>query len=355
MEELFYYTFPAIRGIQAGMEYYVSMCPLKLIPRIFVFNEEELQPELRAQRVINKARIPEMCTYMVNNTKSYVFSALTASIDGDIEFTPITSELSHYNLGSLKVPMCSKIVINDGQHRRAAIEAALKKKPELGDETISIVFYLDLGLKKSQQMFSDLNRYAIRPTKSLNILYDNRDPFSIMVKEICNEIPVFHGYVEIEKSSISNRSTAIFTLSGIYHGTEELLKGHDSLDIPDMKRLAVEFWTIIGNNIIEWQQVHKREMSSADLRKDYVCGHSLALLALGICGNWLLTEYPDSWKHMLNNIKKINWDKDNPSWDGKVVIGGKISASRNSISEAVEYIKTVLMQTEHEKNNEKVG
>ncbi|MGC6542571.1 DNA sulfur modification protein DndB, partial [Escherichia coli] len=44
----FEYVFPAIRGIQAGREYYVTMCPLRLIPKIFVFDEEELPPEMRA-------------------------------------------------------------------------------------------------------------------------------------------------------------------------------------------------------------------------------------------------------------------------------------------------------------------
>src|SRR5207244_2359567 len=50
----FEYVFPAIRGIQAGREYYASMCPLRLIPRIFLFDEDELKPELRAQRFLNK-------------------------------------------------------------------------------------------------------------------------------------------------------------------------------------------------------------------------------------------------------------------------------------------------------------
>jgi DNA sulfur modification protein DndB len=36
----FEYVFPAIRGVQAGREYFVSMCPLRLIPRIFLFDEE---------------------------------------------------------------------------------------------------------------------------------------------------------------------------------------------------------------------------------------------------------------------------------------------------------------------------
>ncbi len=45
----------------------------------------------------------------------------------------------------------------------AAIEEALKVRPELGDETLSVVFLHDAGLKRSQQMFADLNRHAISP------------------------------------------------------------------------------------------------------------------------------------------------------------------------------------------------
>ena len=66
----FEYNFPAIRGIQAGREYYASMCPLRLIPRIFLFDEDELNPELRAQRILNKSRIPEMARYLLANPKS---------------------------------------------------------------------------------------------------------------------------------------------------------------------------------------------------------------------------------------------------------------------------------------------
>ena len=72
--------------------------------------------------------------------------------------------------------MKARFVINDGQHRRAAIEAALRENPDLGDETIAVVFFLDVGLKRCQQMFADLNRYAIRPTTSLSILYDPGTP-----------------------------------------------------------------------------------------------------------------------------------------------------------------------------------
>ena len=73
MDAPFEYIFPGIRGVQASREYYVSMCPMRLIPKIFLFDEEELVPELRAQRVLNKARLPEMARYMVDHPKDYYF------------------------------------------------------------------------------------------------------------------------------------------------------------------------------------------------------------------------------------------------------------------------------------------
>ena len=50
--EAFNYQFSALRGIQAGREYYLAMCPLKLIAKIFLFDEEGIPPELRAQRIL---------------------------------------------------------------------------------------------------------------------------------------------------------------------------------------------------------------------------------------------------------------------------------------------------------------
>ncbi len=122
MDAAFEYVFPAIRGIQARREYYVSMCPLRLLPKLFLFNEEELVPELRAQRTLNKNRIPEIARYISDNPDSYVFSAITASVDADVKFEPLASGAEGQRVGQLHIPMSARFIINDGQHRRAAIE-----------------------------------------------------------------------------------------------------------------------------------------------------------------------------------------------------------------------------------------
>ena len=60
-------NFPAIRARQAGEYFYVVMCPMRLLSNLFAFDEEEVPPEVRAQRVLNKARLPEIARYLVNN------------------------------------------------------------------------------------------------------------------------------------------------------------------------------------------------------------------------------------------------------------------------------------------------
>ena len=99
------FSFPAVKGIQATMEYYVTMVPLDCIPKLFTFSDENMPPEIRSQRTLNKARIPEMSNYILQNPTSYVFSALTASVDGDLYFEP--SSTDNNALGILSISMSS--------------------------------------------------------------------------------------------------------------------------------------------------------------------------------------------------------------------------------------------------------
>ena len=147
------YSFAAIRGVQAGRAYYVAMVPLRTVERLFRFDEEELPPELRAQRELNKARVPAIARYLATNAGEYVLSSLAATVDGGMRFEPVDG---HRSVGTLIVDMTATIVINDGQHRRAGIIEALRERPHLGDETIAVTLFPDAGLARSQQMFVDL-------------------------------------------------------------------------------------------------------------------------------------------------------------------------------------------------------
>ena len=322
----FEYIFPSIRGIQAGREYYISMCPIHLIPKIFLFDEEELKPELRAQRSLNRQRVPEMARYMLSNPRGYTFSALTASIDGKVKFEPSSNDEDSRNIGRLRIPMNARFVINDGQHRRAAIEAALLQSPDLGDETISVVFFLDVGLKRCQQMFSDLNRFAVRPTTSLGLLYDHRDPDAAVAKVVMERVPVFNGLTETERSTISNRSIKLFTLSGIYHATQTLLQGLELTTIEQRQDRAVEYWTEVSRYVSDWQLARERKITASDLRRDYIHAHTLALAAMARVGNALLRDSSHPWKPRLKKLSSLDWARSNSAqWEGRAMNAGRLS------------------------------
>jgi DNA sulfur modification protein DndB len=345
MDSSFSYNFPAIRGIQAGKEYFVAMCPLRIIPKIFLFDEEEIPPEHRAQRILNKARIPEITNYIVENQNDYVFSSITASIDGDIKFIPFNEDPSSKDLGQLRISLDARFLINDGQHRRAAIEEALKISPELGNETISVVFFHDEGLKKSQQIFSDLNRHAVNTTSSIGILYDHRDKLALVTKDIVNSIPLLSRYTDKEKVSLSKNSPKILALNHIFNTNLKLLgktKG-DQITEQDEEFLK-RFWVVLCNSIIEWNMVFKKELTPRDLRANFIVGHGVFIEAVGIVGHYLRNYHEEDWPSYMNKLSKIDWNRSNTAdWLGRAFNqNGRIQKTSYTIQLTANKIKQLI-------------
>jgi len=335
------YGFDAIRGTQAKREFYVAMCPLKIIPKLFIFNDYDIPPELRAQRIMKDSRIPAIKNYILNNPDDYTFSSLTASVDGLMKFTPAASLGENGKLGRLYINMDSRLLINDGQHRRKAIEEALKENPDLGHEMISVVFFQDAGLKRSQQMFSDLNKNAVKPTKSLNILYDHRDLFSKFIVNLVGSIDIFTDRVELEKTTISNRSVNAFTLSGVTDASLRLIGLRKSRKpSEDEKKLIKEFWETVSKNIPQWQlliQGHP-DFVSSKLRKKYVHTNTNCLNAIGIAGQIIIEQNPDSWKDVLKNLKEVDWSRESQDWEKRLILNGQMQKHAAGIDLAANVI-----------------
>ncbi len=335
------HTFPAARGVQAGRPCYIAMCPMRLVPKIFVFDEEEVPPELRAQRTLNRSRIPEIADYLISNPQNYTLSAITASVDEQVHFEPMADTGAAVNLGMLTVSMNAQILINDGQHRRAAIEVAIKEAHELGHDHIPVLFFVDEDLKRSQQMFADLNKHAVRPNDSLSTLYDHRDPSSELARYVVANVDCFRRLTEMDKSSLSNRSIKLFTLSSIKLASRTLLRksAKDKINEEEQK-LAVEFWTEVCEHIPDWKAAERKEVSTAELRQNYVHAHGVTLQALGSAGADLLSQKPKTWKKQLKALRKIDWSRSNTEvWEGRALMYGKLSKARANVALTANLIR----------------
>lgn len=332
----FSYSFSAVKGVQAGREYYIAMVPLGVLSKLFAGEEDCLLPEHRAQRSINEARIPEIKDYIINNPTTYVFSALSASIDGNFSFI---ASLSDSNIGNLQVDMNAVFLMNDGQHRKAAIEEALKENPLLVSETIAIVLFKDEGLKRSQQMFADLNKHAVKPSKSLSTLYDDRDDLSNAVKYVVSKISFLSKYIDKEHDSLGKYSSKLFTLSNFLRANQRIIKTTE-ITIKD-RQFLLDYWSLIFDSIGEWKMLESKQLFKCTLKEEYILTLSVLINAFGRLGSAFYMDNLDL--NLLKNLSKIDWLRTNPEWEGRVFNEqGKIIGKEESIIKITNLLKGKL-------------
>lgn len=348
----FCYRFPVVKGIQAGRTYFIAMVPLKMLSRLFPNDEEYVLPENRAQRKLNESRIPDIKNYILENRDTYVFSALAASIDGDYKF--ISGEQS--DTGILEVSMDAHFLINDGQHRKAAILAAVEEEPELGDETISVVFFEDLGLRRSQQMFTDLNKHAVKTSNSIAELYDSRDLLAVVTRKIVSTVPFLDEYVDKEKDILGKFSSSLFTLNNFYTANKRILKRNECN--ADFEQYGINFWAGVSMHMIPWNDMKSHSISKMELREKYIAAQAVVIQAFGRVGGYLY-EYRDKYNLQitLSLIENIDWKRNAKDWKLRVIkANGRMINSERAIILAANVIKEKLglplTEDENEVENE---
>ena len=331
-------SFSVLRGAMGGRSYYSLLVPLSEVPHLFRIGDwTGVTPALQRQRVLNKAAVSTITKYILDNHDRYLFSSITASYSCPVKFFPSTENAE---VGILEMELeAAEFVINDGQHRCAAIAAALKDNPALGKEKISVLLLERENPERLQQMFSDLNRFVQKTSKSVEMLYDPRDSLSALTIEIVDQVNVFRGMVETEKATIPRRSSKLFTLSALYDANEELLaKRIPEQGSPAYKEAsdrAVQYWTELSKIIPEWQKVKNGELGATELRQEKINTHAVILRALGGVGKTLLEKYPDDWQDKLRLLERIDWRKmvgssPNPLWDAVCITAGSVVSNRQA-------------------------
>lgn len=196
-----------------------------------------------------------------------------------------------------------------------------------------------------QQMFSDLNRFVVKTSKSLDILYDKRDPLSLVTLDVSEKVPVFKNMVDKDAVSLPVRSPKLFSLAALYDANEELLKDLRSSGQPshnEMVELAAEFWAEVAKAIPAWNKVKNGELKALELRQESISSHSVVLRALGAIGADLLKEEPATWKSHLMDLSSVDWAKKNRDWENVCIIANSVVSNRQARFATKAYLKRHL-------------
>lgn len=331
---------PAIKGFQAKKEFFSIIMDYPTLVKFLKFVNADLPPEQRAQRQIDEGRTKLISNYMLENPEKYVLPALTASISGQFEFVPG----AHPSVGILRFNLDCTFLINDGQHRRRGIELAIAEDEGLLTEGVAVTLFIDQGLKRSQQMFSDLN--SAKPVqKSLNILYDNRSKQAAITKSVIKKVEIFTRYTEMEKASLPAKSNKLFVLSWLHEAINASFSptGNYTVDLATCQK----FWQCVANLISEWQDVLSKRYYPEDVRKQFISCTAIALNSLGKVGKTICEECGNNSGAIaakLKNLAYIDWDRNNQVWQSICVINGKVSSKSENRAKMVEYITNFLAE-----------
>lgn len=337
-----YVHVPAMCGKIGSRTYYSCLMPMSAIPNLFKFTDwVGFTPEDREQRVLNMKRVPDLCAYINDHDDDYIFSSITASYKSAPIFDPAPSSNGmDGNIGILKLKLGDELIINDGQHRCAGIAEALKHNPRIGDHTISVLLFPYENKDRVQQMFTDLNRYVQKTSKSLDVLYDKRDKISAATLASLEQIPIFRDLTDKDSVSLKLKSTKLFTLSALYDANCELLKGCEEEKIIDNTNKLTNYWSSVADNMPDWISVHTRHKTASELRAEKISLHSVVLRALGGLGLELMQD--ENWRDRLASLKSIDWSKKNPDWENVCIVAKSVVSNRQARTATKSYIKQKL-------------
>lgn len=279
-------NIPAIRGILGDIVYYTSSFTFKQIAERVKKIDQELHTStsLKDQLQRSLTKNYESITDYILSQKEHFFNALVLAVyDGD----PVWNEIEvgfkgedYYNMGFLRLNGEEKIFPVDGQHRVEGIKDAIKKCPELEDETIAVILighHKDKeGMEKTRRIFSTLNRYA-KPVSTGDIIaLDEDDTVAIVTRNMLESFPLFmNENISDEKKTkaIVEKDTKSFTsLIKLYETNKIVYKYYTSFrdntkrihssteidkflkfrpkqeDIDDFEKYLTEFWELFINS-----------------------------------------------------------------------------------------------------------
>jgi DNA sulfur modification protein DndB len=99
--------------------------------------------------------------------------------------------------------------------------------------------------------------------------------------------------------------------------------------------------------------VRSGRLPAGEVREGFIHSHGIALQAIARAGNKLLQKHPNDWKKRLAAIGKIDWSRSNAAlWEGRALIGGKVSKSTTNVTLTCNVVKESLrlpLEPEEEK------
>ncbi len=278
------WTLPALLCKMGNTEYYItSMKAGELVNSVTIPKDMEgwnnLSIDEIYQRDIQYSRVrTQIVPYLANNEERFFGSLIVAAQSFEsIEFQQLTVADTKFRaspsvkeaanmIGFLTIPGGVTLVPLDGQHRLAALKFAISGKdekerdieginsnPALAGEDVCVIIMRYDGTR-ARRIFTNVNRYARKPSSGQVIITDDDDPCAIIARSVANKI-IGGRLVRFSGGNTLGASAPHFTtLATVYNCCATIILGSFPVNHPrDIKTKVsddlIELWTSVVEKV----------------------------------------------------------------------------------------------------------
>lgn len=102
----------------------------------------------------------------------------------------------------------------------------------------------------------------------------------------------------------------------------------------------IKYWKTVAENVVQWVELSKREISKVDLRENYIVTQGVVIQAFGVIGLYFYKNPEIDMTKFLCNLQKIDWKRSSSQWKLRVIrVDGKIITSNKAINLTSNQIK----------------
>lgn len=366
--------FPVVRGRMGGRDYYLGkMSFQELVAKVSLYSEIENNPTLEAQlqrEITDRSR--DMTEYLKRQEERFYGAIIVATWGGNPEYLPVRME-DHplldddFEFGLLKLNGRADFFALDGQHRLQSIKEAIRERPELRHEEVSVLFVThertEEGNIRTRRLFHTLNRYAKKTTTGENVVLDEDNVVAIGTRRLLGSGigALDQASVSIKRKNVLKRETDVFTsLAALFDFSSLVLEpvyrfrsDKDYLrfrpaaeDVENVFGALRSLWGVMEGSIKELRDVAQAGVQPGSLREpdgNPARGHLLFRpLGLKLFGDvvarlgFLRAELPverceavdpQLWSELVAEARRLPLVMGELPWQGTILRGDRIVTS----------------------------
>ena len=350
------YRFNAIKGKQSKYDVFTVMIPFDILNQMFHPDDEE-NPELRSQRLVNKSRAGKITSYVRTN-QNFILPSLTATIK---DYIPKVEMVIHHEddfktyyvekesdaeIGkviTLEIPKTSRLFFIDGQHRATGIKMLSSALAASGmtvndmfpDDVVPVMLRIDTGLTERQAHFSTINSTMVKPNANLNHLYQNKSRCGLMIN-LAIKKNIDMKMIEFDKASCSGKNPKLFPYRLLVESSLIMLdaKIDDHIDDSQQEHLD-QMWEIFINNPA-WDNFRAKPASES--RDNLILPHAVFIQAYAHALKSLRIDNKSFNKCARKLFNKIDYSRTAMCWESLCVKDGKLVKNSKSVSDVRDFI-----------------